>query len=308
VDDVTIGFAQSQLAAPYFAAMQVRAQQIAKEQASGCCSRAQRGPVVQMNQMQAMIAQGVDTLLVNATSVKGQKEMMTQIASQIRSSTSTPGADTGTTSVQSDNLTIGRESGKITAKAVPRHGQEEHQDGGADRFGRGRVRRPGPPSGLPGRLEGGRPAFEILSEQPGPTPRTAGRSRRKHAGREPRRRPSDGAQRLHDLGAYQVIKNKPAYENVYVAAPPTARRKRWPDQGGRLRRALHLHRTELALPGAEEALQIAVEDRDRREGAARLPEGVLHAGRRHRLRERRRAYDPQIDSVSFFLRYASIST
>ena len=78
---------------------------------------ANKDPVVQMNQMQSMLSQGADVLVVNATSVKGQVPMMTQIASQvpvIYIDTSVPG--TGTTSVQSDNLTIGRESGKITAK------------------------------------------------------------------------------------------------------------------------------------------------------------------------------------------------
>ena len=118
VGEVVVGFAQQQLQAPYFAAMQVRSEQIAKEQGFKLLFQAaNKDPVVQMNQMQAMISQGADVLVVNATSVKGQKEMMTQIASQIPVTyidTSVPG--TGMTSVQSDNLTIGRESGKITAK------------------------------------------------------------------------------------------------------------------------------------------------------------------------------------------------
>ena len=118
VHKVIVGFAQQQLQAPYFAAMQVRAQQIAKEKGFKLLFQAaNKDPVVQMNQMQAMMAQGANVLVVNATSVKGQKEMMTQIASKIPViyiDTSVPG--TGTTSVQSDNLTIGRESGKITAK------------------------------------------------------------------------------------------------------------------------------------------------------------------------------------------------
>ena len=104
---------------------------------SSCCSRPRtRIPVIQMNQMQAMIAQGADVLVVNATSVKGQKEMMTQIASKIPVTyidTSVPG--TGMTSVQSDNLTIGRESGKITAKRFLDMGKTEHQDGDPDRPG-----------------------------------------------------------------------------------------------------------------------------------------------------------------------------
>ena len=98
--------------------MQVQSEEIAKEQGFKLLFQAaNKDPVIQMNQMQAMIAQGADVLVVNATSVKGQKEMMTQIASKIPViyiDTSVPG--TGMTSVQSDNLTIGRESGKITAK------------------------------------------------------------------------------------------------------------------------------------------------------------------------------------------------
>lgn len=79
---------------------------------------ANKDPVVQMNQMQSMLSQGADVLVVNATSVKGQVPMMTQIASQvpvIYIDTSVPG--TGTTSVQSDNLTIGRESARSRRNA-----------------------------------------------------------------------------------------------------------------------------------------------------------------------------------------------
>ena len=59
------------------------------------------------------MAQVANVSVVNGTSVKGEKEMMTEISSKIPViyiDTSVPG--TGTTSVQSDNLTIGRESGK----------------------------------------------------------------------------------------------------------------------------------------------------------------------------------------------------
>ena len=118
VHDVVVGFAQQQLQAPYFAAMEVQARQIAQQQGFKLLFQsANKDPVIQMNQMQAMISQGANVLVVNATSVKGQKPMMTQIGSEIPViyiDTSVPG--TGTTSVQSDNLTIGRESGKITAK------------------------------------------------------------------------------------------------------------------------------------------------------------------------------------------------
>jgi ribose transport system substrate-binding protein len=115
---VTVGFAQQQLQAPYFAAMQVQAEQIAKEKGFKLLFQsANKDPAIQLTQMQAMMSQGANVLVVNATSVKGQYQMMTQVASKIPViyiDTGVPG--TGMTSVSSDNLTIGRESGKITAK------------------------------------------------------------------------------------------------------------------------------------------------------------------------------------------------
>ena len=180
VSQVVVGFAQQQLQAPYFAAMQVRAQEIAKEQGFKLLFQAaNKDPVIQMNQMQAMMAQGADVLVVNATSVKGQKEMMTQIASKIPVTyidTSVPG--TGMTSVQSDNLTIGRESGKITAKRFLDAGKTEHQDG--------RSSPARPPTSSSARTGGRgsstdsrRAACRSRSRpsRPGTTPRTRARSR-----------------------------------------------------------------------------------------------------------------------------------
>src|SRR4051794_17732826 len=84
VHDVVVGFAQQQLQAPYFAAMQVQAEEIAKREGFTLLFQsANKDPVIQMNQIQAMLAQGADVLVVNATSVKGQKEMMTQVSSKI---------------------------------------------------------------------------------------------------------------------------------------------------------------------------------------------------------------------------------
>ena len=70
VKKVVVGFAQQQLQAPYFAAMQVRAEQIAKEQGFKLLFQAaNKDPAIQLNQMQAMMAQGADVLVVYATSV-----------------------------------------------------------------------------------------------------------------------------------------------------------------------------------------------------------------------------------------------
>lgn len=125
VNQVVIGFAQQQLQAPYFAAMQVQAEEIAQEQGfTLLLQAANKDPVVQMNQMQAMMTQGANVMLVNATSPKGQVAM-TQISSEIPViyiDTSVPG--TGTTSVQSDNLAIGKESGKLTAARFKKLGKD----------------------------------------------------------------------------------------------------------------------------------------------------------------------------------------
>ena len=69
VKDVVVGFAQQQLQAPYFAAMQVTSEEIAQEKGFKLLFQAaNKDPVVQMNQMQAMLAQGANVLVVNATS------------------------------------------------------------------------------------------------------------------------------------------------------------------------------------------------------------------------------------------------
>ena len=146
VHDVVVGFAQQQVQAPYFSAMQVKAEEIARQQGFTLLFQsANKDPVIQMNQMQAMLAQGADVLIVNATSVKGQKEMMTQISSTVPVTyidTSVPG--TGMTSVQSDNVTIGSRSGEAHRQTIPGPGQVQDQNGHPHRPGHRRVRRPQP--------------------------------------------------------------------------------------------------------------------------------------------------------------------
>jgi ribose transport system substrate-binding protein len=221
VKDVIVGFAQQQLQAPYFAAMQVQAQEIAtKEGFQVLIQAANKDPVIQMNQMQAMMAQGADVMIVNATSVKGQKEMMTQVASKIPViyiDTSVPG--TGMTSVQSDNLTIGRESGKITAKRFLDMGKTSITmvilTGPATDENVGPNRRQGFLDGL---KEGGL-KFEIKAEQAGDYAQDKGQVAAENmlAGNPD----IDLILGLNDsmaLGAYNVVNGKKQYENVYVAA------------------------------------------------------------------------------------------
>jgi ribose transport system substrate-binding protein len=221
VHDVVIGFAQQQLQAPYFAAMQVRAEQIAKQDGFKLLFQAaNKDPAIQMNQMQAMMAQGANVLVVNATSVKGQKEMMTEIASKIPViyiDTSVP--DTGTTSVQSDNLTIGRESGKLTAKRFLDMGKKSIKmvilTGPATDEFVGPNRRQGFLDGL---KEGG-VTYQIKGEQAGDYAQDKGQVAAENmlAGNPD----VDLVMGLNDsmtLGAYNVIKGKAQYKNVYVAA------------------------------------------------------------------------------------------
>jgi ribose transport system substrate-binding protein len=263
VHDVVVGFAQQQLQAPYFAAMQVQSEQIAKEQGFKLLFQAaNKDPVIQMNQMQAMMAQGADVLVVNATSVKGQKEMMTQIASKIPVTyidTSVPG--TGMTSVQSDNLTIGRESGKITAKRFLDMGKTSIKmvilTGPATDEFVGPNRRQGFLNGL---KEGGLP-FEIKAEQAGDYAQDKGQVAAENmlAGNPD----VDLVMGLNDsmaLGAYNVVNGKDQYKNVYVAAAADGQKEALAliKQGGCDGRYISTGLNSPSL-AAEEALKISVD-------------------------------------------------
>ncbi|GAA3578646.1 substrate-binding domain-containing protein [Microlunatus spumicola] len=221
VSKVVVGFAQQQLQAPYFAAMQVQSEQIAKDKGFKLLFQAaNKDPAIQLNQMQAMMAQGANVLVVNATSVKGQKEMMTQVASKIPViyiDTGVPG--TGTTSVSSDNLTIGRESGKITAKRFLDMGKQSIKmvilTGPATDEFVGPNRRQGFLDGL---KEGGL-QYEIKGEQSGDYAQDKGQVAAENMlAANP---DTDLVLGLNDsmaLGGYNVVNGKEQYKNVYVAA------------------------------------------------------------------------------------------
>ncbi|HEY5980269.1 MAG TPA: substrate-binding domain-containing protein [Microlunatus sp.] len=263
VDEVVVGFAQQQLQAPYFAAMEVQSKEIAdKEGFKLLFQAANKDPVIQMNQMQAMIAQGADVLVVNATSVKGQKQMMTQIASQIPVTyidTSVPG--TGMTSVQSDNLTIGRESGKITAARFKAMGKKSITmvilTGPATDEFVGPNRRQGFLEGLE---EGGMP-FEIKAEQAGDYQQDKGQVAAENmlAGNPD----IDLILGLNDsmaLGAYNVVNGKDQYKNVYVAASADGQKEALAliKKGGCQGRYISTGLNSPSL-AAEEALKISVD-------------------------------------------------
>ena len=263
VEAVRIGFAQQQLQAPYFSAMQVEAEKIARQQGFDLLFQsANKDPVIQMNQMQSMIAQGIDALIVNATSVKGQAEMMTQIASQVPVvyiDTSVP--NTGVTSVQSDNLTIGRESGKITARRF--------LDGGTDRIAMliltgpatdefvGPARREGFLTGLD---EGGL-AYDIRAEQPGDYAQDVGQV----AAENMLAANADvnlimGLNDSMTLGAYRVVTSNPRYDDIFVAAAADGQKEALAliEEGGCDGRYISTGLNSPSL-AAQEALQIAVD-------------------------------------------------
>jgi ribose transport system substrate-binding protein len=262
VRDVVVGFAQQQLQAPYFSAMQVEAQQIADKQGFRLLFQsANKDPVIQMNQMQAMLAQGADALIVNATSVKGQKEMMTQISSLvpvIYIDTSVPG--TGMTSVQSNNLAIGAGSGELTAKRFLHKGKQKIKmvilTGPATDEFVGPNRRQGFLNGL---KKGGL-QYEILSEQTGDYQQDKGQVAAENMlAAHP---DVDLIMGLNDsmaLGAYNVIRNKPAYKNVYIAAAADGQKEALAliKEGGCEGRYISTGLNSPSL-AAEEAIKIAV--------------------------------------------------
>ncbi|HWN35241.1 MAG TPA: substrate-binding domain-containing protein [Pseudonocardia sp.] len=118
VSQVTIGFAQRQLDAPYFAAMQAVAEDMAKQQGFKLLFQNANGdPVTQLNQVQTMLSQGVSAVVVDAISPETQRHQLEQVANQVPlifMDTIIPGV--GLTGVQSDNKQIGTLSGELTAK------------------------------------------------------------------------------------------------------------------------------------------------------------------------------------------------
>ena len=118
VKDVTIGFLQREIDAPYYSAMQKEAQDIAKKEGFKLVfQNAASDPVTQLNQAQTMLSQGVDAIVVNAVDPKGEKKQLTTIAKKVPLLFIDTGiAGVGVTSVSSNNLAIGKLSGELTAK------------------------------------------------------------------------------------------------------------------------------------------------------------------------------------------------
>lgn len=118
IEDVTIGVLQRQVDAPFYTAVQVRAEELSKEQGWSLQFQSANGdPVTQLNQAQTMVAQGVDVLVVNAISPETEKAQLEEIAKGTHVlfiDTGIPGV--GVSSVSSDNKAIGKLSGELAAK------------------------------------------------------------------------------------------------------------------------------------------------------------------------------------------------
>ncbi|MET4783280.1 ribose transport system substrate-binding protein [Glaciihabitans sp. UYNi722] len=118
VKDVTIGFLQREVDAPYYSAMQKEAEGLAKKEGFKLVfQNAASDPVTQLNQAQTMLSQGVDAIIVNAVDPNSEKKQLTSLASKIPLlflDTGIPGV--GVTSVSSDNVKDGKLSGALAAK------------------------------------------------------------------------------------------------------------------------------------------------------------------------------------------------
>lgn len=118
VKDVTIGFLQREVDAPYYSAMQQEAEALAKQQGFKLVfQNAASDPVTQLNQANTMLSQGVDVIIVNAVDPATEKKELTTVASKVPLlflDTGIPGV--GVTSVSSDNLKDGMLSGELAAK------------------------------------------------------------------------------------------------------------------------------------------------------------------------------------------------
>lgn len=166
VEDVTIGFAQQTLTAPYYVAMEREAKRLAKKQGYKLIFQAANDdPVTQVNQVQTMVSQGADVIVVNAVSPKTEKAQIKAVAKQTPVMfIDTPIPGTGFTTVQSDNVTIGEGAGKLMAERVGKGKKIKLAilNGGATDEVVGPQRRKGYLAGL----KAGGVDYEIVGNQP----------------------------------------------------------------------------------------------------------------------------------------------
>ncbi len=118
IKTIKIGFAQRTANAPYYVAMQKKAQQLAASQGFTLLFQSANGdPVTQIDQVNTLISQGVDALIVNAVSAGTEKQQMIAAAGK-KPLLYTSIPEVGFTTVQSDNEKIGADSGLLLAKRI----------------------------------------------------------------------------------------------------------------------------------------------------------------------------------------------
>lgn len=120
VKDLKIGFAQQTLLAPYYVAMEKEAKKLSEEKGFKLLFQQGNGdPVTQVNQVQTMVSQGADVIIINAISAETEKSQILAIAKKTPVMfIDTPIPDVGFTTVQSDNVTIGKAAGKLMAGRI----------------------------------------------------------------------------------------------------------------------------------------------------------------------------------------------
>jgi ABC-type sugar transport system substrate-binding protein len=96
------------------------------------------------------------------------------------------------------------------------------------------------------------------------------------------------------LGAYSVVTANPAYNNILIAAAADGQKEALAliKEGGCTGRYISTGLNSPSL-AAQDALRIAVDLVHRGVEAGGLPQGVLHQGGRHRLREHQRVLRPE---------------
>lgn len=116
IKDVVIGFAQQTVSSPYYVAMNVEMERLAKEKGFTLNAvAADRDSSKQIAQIEDLVSKGVDALIVNAIEPDTEKQAALSASSQthlIYIDTSIP--DTGQlTDILADNVAIGEDAGEM---------------------------------------------------------------------------------------------------------------------------------------------------------------------------------------------------
>jgi ribose transport system substrate-binding protein len=120
--DVTIGFLQRTMTAPYYVAMWKEAERLAAEKGFNLvASQADGDAVKQMSQLEDMVAKGVDAVVMNAvdpvTTETAVREAIENGLNVVFIDTEVPGVGANAT-YGADNEGIGKAAGEIVAKRI----------------------------------------------------------------------------------------------------------------------------------------------------------------------------------------------